>query len=164
MSDILTGIVKGLSGFMPQDDPDVKIFNAQTEIKELSAKIEKVYARLGRQVYETDGGEAYPEIKAELDLLTANRKEAEVRLQTAKEEKAAKERAEAEERARCEAEELANACPACGAVCPGGSKFCQECGTKLVKPEAAVKRFCTNCGSEIAQEQRFCTGCGTKVE
>ena len=66
MSDILTGIVKGLSGFMPQDDPDVKIFNAQTEAKELTAKMEKVYARLGKQVYEADGGEAYPEIKAEL--------------------------------------------------------------------------------------------------
>ena len=33
MGDILTGIVKGLSGFMLQDDPDVKIFNAQTEMK-----------------------------------------------------------------------------------------------------------------------------------
>ena len=32
MGDILTGIVKGLSGFMLQDDPDVKIFNAQTEM------------------------------------------------------------------------------------------------------------------------------------
>ena len=164
MSDILTGIVKGLSGFMPQDNPDVKIFNAQTEMKELSAKMEKVYARLGRQVYESDGGEAYPEMKVELDMLTANHKEAEARLQTAKEEKAAKERAEAEERARREAEEQANACPNCGAYCPEGSKFCQECGFKLVKPEPATKRFCTNCGSEIAPGQRFCTGCGTKVE
>ena len=45
MGDILTGIVKGLSGFMPQDDPDVKIFNAQTEVKEFSEKEEKIYAR-----------------------------------------------------------------------------------------------------------------------
>lgn len=162
MSDILTGIVKGLSGFMPQDDPDVKIFNSQTEMKELSAKIEKVYARLGRQVYETNGGEAYPEIKAELDLLTANRKEAEARLQRAKEEKAAKERAQAEERARLEAEQQANCCPNCGAYCPEGSNFCLECGSKLVKPES-TKKFCTNCGGEITQGQRFCTECGTKV-
>ena len=33
MGDILTGIVKGLSGFMLQDDPDVKIFNAQSSRK-----------------------------------------------------------------------------------------------------------------------------------
>lgn len=60
MGDILTGIVKGLSGFMLQDDPDVKIFNAQTEMKEFSEREGKIYARLGRQVYETDGGENYP--------------------------------------------------------------------------------------------------------
>ncbi len=73
MGDILTGIVKGLSGFMLQDDPDVKIFNAQTEMKEFSEREGKIYARLGRQVYETDGGENYPEIRAELDLLAANK-------------------------------------------------------------------------------------------
>ena len=44
MSNIIDGIVKGLSGFMPQDDPDVKIFNAQSELKELAGKEEKVYA------------------------------------------------------------------------------------------------------------------------
>jgi len=164
MSDILTGIVKGLSGFMPQDDPDVKIFNAQTEAKELAAKMEKVYARLGKQVYEADGGETYPEVKAELDGLAASLKEAQNRLQTAKEEKAAKERAEAEERARREAEEQANACPNCGAHCPEGSRFCQECGTKLERPEAPSKRFCPNCGNEIAPGHRFCQECGTKIE
>lgn len=46
MGDILTGIVKGLSGFMLQDDPDVKIFNAQTEMKEFSEREGKIYARL----------------------------------------------------------------------------------------------------------------------
>ena len=49
MGDILTGIVKGLSGFMLQDDPDVKIFNAQTEMKEFSEREGKIYARLGRR-------------------------------------------------------------------------------------------------------------------
>ena len=46
MGDILTGIVKGLSGFMLQDDPDVKIFNAQTEMKEFSEREGKIYACL----------------------------------------------------------------------------------------------------------------------
>ena len=82
MGDILTGIVKGLSGFMLQDDPDVKIFNAQTEMKEFSEREGKIYARLGRQVYETDGGENYPEIRAELDLLAANKQAAESRPRT----------------------------------------------------------------------------------
>ena len=73
MGDILTGIVKGLSGFMLQDDP---------EMKEFSEREGKIYARLGRQVYETDGGENYPEIRAELDLLAANKQAAESRPRT----------------------------------------------------------------------------------
>ncbi len=133
MSDILTGIVKGLSGFMPQDDPDVKIFNAQTEIKELAEKTEKVYARLGRHVYESGGSESYPEVKAELDLLTVNRRTAEHRLQEAKEEKAARERAIAEEQARREAQEATLSCPNCGAEISEGSRFCGSCGTKVME-------------------------------
>lgn len=167
MGDILTGIVKGLSGFMPQDDPDVKIFNAQTEMKEFSEREEKVYARLGRQVYETDGGENYPEIRAELDLLVANKQAAESRLQAARDEKAALERAEAEERARREAEEQAHSCPNCGAYNPEGTNFCQECGTRLTQPvqqAPAAKRFCPNCGTEVIAGHRFCSGCGTKME
>lgn len=167
MGDILTGIVKGLSGFMPQDDPDVKIFNAQTDMKEFSEREEKVYARLGRQVYETDGGENYPEIRAELDLLVPNKQAAESRLQAACDEKAALERAEAEERARLEAEEQAHSCPNCGAYNPEGTNFCQECGTRLTQPvqqAPAAKRFCPNCGTEVIAGHRFCSGCGTKME
>lgn len=163
MSDILTGIVKGLSGFMPQDDPDVKIFNAQTEIKELAEKTEKVYARLGRHVYESGGSESYPEVKAELDLLTANRRTAEHRLQEAKEEKAARERAAAEEQARREAQEATLSCPNCGAYNPIGTNFCQECGTELSAPAAVSKRFCCDCGAEISEGSRFCGSCGAKV-
>lgn len=166
MGDIWTGLVKGLSGLMPQDDPDVKILNAHTELKEFAAKEEKVYARLGRQVYETDGGQGYPDIKAELELLLANRRAAEECLRVAKEEKAEKERIEAEERARREAEEQAHSCPNCGAYNSEGTNFCQECGTKLSQPvqAAAPKRFCPNCGVEISAGQRFCCGCGTKIE
>ncbi len=48
---------------------------------------------------------------------------------------------------------------ACGATNSG--KFCSECGTK--KPEAPQKRFCTNCGNELAAGQKFCSECGTKA-
>ncbi len=163
MADILTGLVKGLSGFMPQDNPDVKIFNAQTEMKEIAEKIEKVYARLGKQVYEAGGSEAYPQIKAELDMLSANRNAAAERLQAAKDEKSVKERAEADERVRREAEEAAYRCPNCDARYPEGSKFCQECGSKLEPCQVADKKFCPTCGNVIAEGHRFCQGCGTKI-
>lgn len=48
---------------------------------------------------------------------------------------------------------------ACGAVNTG--KFCSECGSK--KPEAPKKRFCTNCGAELAENAKFCPECGTKA-
>ncbi len=35
MSDILGGIFKGLSGFMPQDDPEVRLYQAQAELNEM---------------------------------------------------------------------------------------------------------------------------------
>lgn len=48
----------------------------------------------------------------------------------------------------------------CGVVNQGG-KFCSECGKK--KPEAPKKRFCTNCGAELADGVKFCPECGTKA-
>ena len=164
---LLDGFVKGISGLLPQDDPDVKILNAQAELKELANKEEKTFARLGRQAYEADGGESYPELKAELDLLLANRKEAEARLQTAKDEKAALERIRAEEEARREMEEKARSCPNCGSYSPAGTNFCQGCGARLDQPAqqtTVAKRFCPNCGTEAVAGYRFCSGCGTKMD
>ncbi len=163
MGDILTGLVKGLSGFMPQDDPNVKIFNAQTEVKETVEKMEKVFARLGKQVYEAGGSEAYPEVTVELDRLAANRQAAERRLQEAKDEKAGIERAKEEERQRREAEEAAHSCPNCDAYSPEGTNFCQECGTKLGSPIPTGKRFCQECGAELPADSRFCDSCGAKA-
>ena len=87
MSNIIDGLIKGVSGFLPQDDPDVKILTAQAELREFSEKEEKIFARLGRAVYDTDGGESHPEIKTELEVLFNNRYAAEERLQAARDEK-----------------------------------------------------------------------------
>jgi rubrerythrin len=126
MASLLDGLVKGLSGFLPQDDPDVKIMNVQTELKELTEREEKVYTRLGRQVYAGGGDENFPDIKAELDLLAGNRASAERRLQEARAEKEARERtAEAET--------------------PAATRFCSNCGTELVPGH----RFCASCGTKI---------------
>ena len=129
MANLFEGLVKGLSGFLPQDDPDVKILNAQTELKDLTEKEEKIYARLGRQVYASGNSESYPETKAELDLLTANRKAAESRLQAAKAEKEAREQAAA----ASTSESTQRFCSNCGTELAPGTRFCSSCGTKVTE-------------------------------
>ncbi|MHB0856675.1 MAG: zinc ribbon domain-containing protein [Anaerolineae bacterium] len=51
-------------------------------------------------------------------------------------------------------------CPNDGTVAPAGTKFCPECGTKMVQPSTDA---CPSCGKE-AQGAKFCPECGTKIE
>jgi len=148
----LDGIVKGLADMMPEEgNPELKAYKAQSEMKEVAAKEEAVFARLGRQLYADGGSEQYPAIKAELDALAAQRAEVETRIRTAQDETAAKKRAEASATVR--------RCPQCGAENPDGA-FCRECGTRMEQP----KRFCPQCGTEVSGGSRFCNECGTKME
>ncbi len=162
MAGILDGLVKGLASLAPQDDPDVKMYNAQNELKELCEKEEKIFAALGRRIYEESGKEAYPDEAVQLDALAANRAEIEARITQMKEEKAAREKAEAEARAAREAEEALRTCPNCGTVNPEGCKFCGDCGTRLPERVEAKKRFCTECGTEVADGMKFCSSCGAR--
>ena len=51
-------------------------------------------------------------------------------------------------------------CAKCGQE-TGGGKFCQHCGAPLAAAPAATKKFCTNCGTELADGVKFCAECGT---
>jgi hypothetical protein len=146
----LDGLVKNLVDIVPEaGNPELKAYKAQNELKELAAKEDKIFARLGRQVYADGGSEKYPDIKAELDVLTFSKREVEERVKVAKGE--VEEKKQAEDAVRC---------PQCGIVNAQGSTFCQDCGTRL----GQTKRFCPQCGIEIAQGVRFCNECGTKIE
>ena len=162
MAGILDGLVKGLASLAPQDDPEVKMYNAQNELKELKEQEEAIFARLGRRLYEEGGKETYPDEAVQLDALAANRVEVEVRIKQMQEEKAERERIAAEERAAREAEEALRTCPNCGTVNPEGTKFCGDCGTKLPEKVEAKKRFCTECGAEIGDGMKFCGECGAR--
>ena len=166
MAGILDGLVKGLASLAPQDDPDVRIYNAQNELKELKEKETAIYAQLGRQLYEAGGREAYPDAGIQLEALNANRKQIKQRIYQLQEEKESRERAKAQAAAEQAAAEAARSCPNCGTVNAEGCKFCCDCGTRL--PEAAPaqpkKRFCTGCGAEVAEGMRFCSTCGTRQE
>ena len=166
MAGFFDGLVKGLASLAPQDDPEVKIFNAQNELKALDEKENAIFAQLGRQVYEAGGKEAYPEAGVQLDALAASRAQVQQKVTQLKEEKAAKERAEAQAAAERAAAEAARTCPNCGTVNGEGCKFCCDCGTRLPEPAPAEpkKRFCTACGSEVVEGMRFCSACGTRQE
>lgn len=47
-------------------------------------------------------------------------------------------------------------CPNCQTTNPNGSKFCNECGTKLPAP-------CPNCGQQNPQGAKFCNECGHRL-
>ena len=48
------------------------------------------------------------------------------------------------------------ACPKCGANIPAGSKFCPECGQKILHE-------CPKCGAKVSPKQKFCPECGHKL-
>ncbi len=162
MAGILDGLVKGLANLAPQDDPEIKMYNAQNELKELNEKEEAIFAKLGRKLYEENGKEAYPDEAVQLDALAANRAEVEARIAQMQAEKEERERIAAEERAAREAAEALRTCPNCGTVNPEGTKFCGDCGTKLPDKAESGKRFCTQCGAEIGVGMKFCGECGAK--
>ncbi|MCE5234850.1 MAG: zinc-ribbon domain-containing protein [Clostridiaceae bacterium] len=153
MSDILSGLFKGLSGLMPQEDPEVKLFQAQTELTDLRSRETELYAQAGKRIMEQEGSSRFPDLYSQLELVKSNVAAAEQKLQALKSEKDAAERAKKEAEEKC-------TCPNCGSINPEGINFCQECGTKLGAP---AKNFCTSCGAENAAGARFCGGCGARL-
>lgn len=144
----LGGLVKGLSGLMPQDDPAVKLFTAQSDLSELKKQEEALYAELGRAAEKSYGLAAFGQTGEKLRLVQGD-------IAAAQEKLAAEKSAQEAQQAR-EAELV---CPACGHNNPEGTKFCQECGGRL---GAAAGGFCVSCGAKLAPGTRFCGECGAK--
>ncbi|MDR1816223.1 MAG: zinc ribbon domain-containing protein [Clostridiales Family XIII bacterium] len=162
MADLLGGLgnlgglgdlVGGLAKLAPQDDPSVKAFTAQKEVADLQKQEAEAFAEIGRKVFAADGAAAYPAEADKIKLIQANIKAAQEKLGAVQSE------AQAAEQAKKDAE-AALTCPNCGSVNPEGTKFCQECGTKL---GAAAKAFCPQCGMENPPGTRFCGGCGARM-
>lgn len=146
----LSGLMKGLTGFMPQDDPDVKVLTAQSELSELQKQQTEVYAQIGMQALAA-GRSQFPELENKLRLVQESLVVAEEKLKSAKLEKEGKEAAK-------HAEDMKRTCPACGTLSTDDSKFCQECGHKLGAAQ------CRQCGAELPPGTRFCGSCGARQE
>ncbi len=139
----LGGIMKGLSGLMPQDDPDAKLFQAQTEIADFEEQANKIYAEIGKSAYEKNPS-AWPQ-GDRLRLVLTNLDAAKAKHDALVQEKQAAEQANA-----------AGVCPSCGHKNPEQMKFCGECGMKL----GAAR--CVSCGTELEPGTRFCGECGAR--
>ena len=154
MSDIFGSLMKGLSTLMPQDDPKTQILKMQTEISDLKKQETNLYAEIGKAAIEQYGAESFGEPAQRLQqtkdtIIAVQQKLEEAQAAEAEREKAAKEAL------------AARTCPNCGFENPEGTKFCQECGTKLGQPK---QNTCPNCGAENAPGVKFCQECGTKLQ
>jgi len=158
MADLFGGLgnlgdlVGGFSKMMPQDDPNVKAFNAQKELADLQKQEADIYTEIGRKAYEQNAA-AYPAEADKLNLIKSNM--AAVQEKIDETQKEAKEAQAAQQQA-----DEARTCPNCGHYNPEGINFCQECGTKLGAP---AKTFCGDCGAENPAGTKFCGSCGAKI-
>ena len=157
MADLLGGLgdlVGGLSKFMPQDDPNVKAFNAQKELADLQKQETDIFTEIGKKIYERDGAREFPSEAERLRLIQSNMAAAREKVEATQSE------AKAAEAAKQQADQ-ARTCPECGTMNPEGVNFCQECGTKL---GAQAKAMCAQCGAENPPGTRFCGSCGARIE
>ena len=149
----LGDLVGGFSKMMPQDDPNVKAFNAQKELSDLQKQEADIFAEIGRKIFEQDGAAGFPAEADKLRLIQSNIEAAKTKLNDTQNE------AKAAEAAQQQAD-AARTCPNCGTINPEGVNFCQDCGTKLGAP---AKVFCGQCGAENQPGTKFCGSCGAKI-
>ena len=162
MSDFLSGLgglIKGMQPLMGEEakkDASMNAFLLQTDLTEMEGKKKDVFVRIGEAVYEANQSGRYSEFSelceeaAQLDKQISSKRTEVQEAQRAAEEK---ERAEQMERD-------ARICKSCGAENEPGTKFCCECGAKLVVP---VSSKCPKCGTENSPGTKFCRDCGAKL-
>lgn len=153
-NDIFGGLMKGLGAFMPKDDPNVKLFQSQSEISDLQSKEIELYAKIGQK--------AFPSIKdlAEYNDLVTELNFTQRKLQTAQDELRAAQNIKTEQEQKEQELLKSRTCPNCDTVNPEGVKFCQECGARL---NQSTKVICQGCGTEFPEGTRFCGECGRQL-
>lgn len=126
-----------------------EVTRLQLAQREQEARLEKLYAQLGRAFYETvpqeEGSEFFDLTSAITQLIgeIAASKEQQALLRGG------------------------TRCAACGAMMEADAAFCPACGTRREEPESAAeteegKVRCPGCGRQV-EAKTFCAFCGTKL-
>lgn len=153
-NDLFGGLMKGISAFVPKDDPNMKLFQSQSELSDLQTREQELYAEIGKKAYPSISGQPeYSELVTELNFTQKKLMAANDALQTAQNTKTEQEKKE---------QELlqSRTCASCGTLNPEGVKFCQECGVPL---NLSGKAKCPGCGAEFPMGTKFCGECGSPI-
>jgi len=148
----LGGLMKGISTFMPADDPNTQMIRLQSDVADLKKQETDIYLEIGKKAVGQYGLESFPEVADRMKLIQANLAAAEEKLAAARGEKEARDNA-------VQAAKAQRTCPQCGRENPEGTKFCQDCGSKL-----GQRNVCPSCGAENPAGTRFCQECGSRLQ
>jgi DNA-directed RNA polymerase subunit M/transcription elongation factor TFIIS len=145
------------------EGPSAGILSAQKEISDLKKQEETLFVEVGRQAFAANP-DGYAQ-SDELKRIQSNIRDSEEKLEALQREAEEAQRAAEEARRAKEEADAATRCPSCGSQNPEGTKFCQECGTKLGAPaeEAGSATRCPSCGNQNPEGTKFCQECGTKL-
>lgn len=163
--DLFSGLMKGLKPLMDatgvKADESMQLTIVQGEVAELEGKKREALAEIGQAAYNMVKSNTLNREQLIALCQKADEVDVQVNIKRAELEKAQK---AADEKKREEEAKLASrTCPSCGEVNPEGTRFCQNCGSKL-GIEKAAGNVCKACGAANSPESRFCGECGAKLE
>lgn len=123
----------------------------ESKQRELLKVIEQKYLKLGKTVFDTEGGDKTSRYSELIESIIQTKNEL---TDLEKEIESIKSKIR---------------CPVCGNEIAEGSLFCSKCGSRIIpkdedgNPQKIKVKYCPNCGLKLSENAEFCFNCGTKL-